>query len=280
MILWKFVRNLFRTTKVHIMDEASYKLALELQLEDARAASDRAYALHLYQEELASLHEDTLDVEYEYDEEIYALITHQQAPPDPSPAGGTSGQHQARAANPPEPAAETRSCQICVEDIPRGRAIQCTGGHDYCRECMLELFRRAVAAAGSFPARCCEEALPVEMIAPFAPADLVRQYRAKEVESNTADRTYCFKETCSTFIPPTAIQNNQATCPTCRRQTCRACKGRFHEGPCARATHAAVLEMADRQGWKRCYRCRELVEQAGGCNHMSKRCILSTHQLN
>lgn len=300
-------------------------LALELQLEDARSASDSAYALQLYHEDLESLQQDYFSNTNEHGNGNYTSDTHQQAPaallrphvpsgwhhyhwnenqfaskltPEQSLAASmsaneslfNSNNHQtgpaangnsnvARVTNPPDPPTEIQDCLICVQEIPVGKAVSCTGGHDYCHECMLELFRRAVATEADFPAKCCTEPLPVELIILFAPADLVRQYRAKEIEHNTTDRTYCSRPNCSAFLPSTAIRGNRAACPACGTQTCSACKGQFHNGACGRAADAAVLALGEREGWRRCPRCRTLVEQAGGCNHMSKCCIMSTIKL-
>jgi hypothetical protein len=64
-------------------------------------------------------------------------------------------------------------------------------------------------------------------------------------------------------------------CPHCRTSICRTCRGLAH----AEDTNCpqdfglnAMLDIAEREGWRRCYSCRSLVEKASGCRHMTCTC--------
>lgn len=92
-------------------------------------------------------------------------------------------------------------------------------------------------------------------------------------------RIFCPNPACGEFIPK---QNKidpkhpfEVVCRKCRTKACSTCK---------RAAHAfgqdcpadweldAVLQMGEKSGWRRCYKCRTLVELVQGCSHITCRC--------
>jgi len=92
-------------------------------------------------------------------------------------------------------------------------------------------------------------------------------------------RIFCPHPSCGEFIPPRTKIDPKApfevVCRKCRTRACSTCK---------RAAHAfgqdcpadweldQVLEMGENAGWRRCYKCRTLVELAQGCSHITCRC--------
>lgn len=92
-------------------------------------------------------------------------------------------------------------------------------------------------------------------------------------------RIFCPNPDCGEFIPPRhKVDPKHPFCVTCRRCRTRACV------MCKRNAHAMgkdcpedweleqVLKMGEKSGWRRCYKCRNLVELAQGCTHMTCRC--------
>ncbi|KAK1838844.1 ibr domain-containing protein [Colletotrichum chrysophilum] len=112
--------------------------------------------------------------------------------------------------------------------------------------------------------------IPVDNHRPVLGSKLVGQFRAKEVEFSTPNRTYCHQPTCSTFVPVEFIKNDIATCPRCVYKTCAICKGADHQGKdCSQDTATQfLLQVAAENGWQRCFSCRRVVELEHGCNHM------------
>jgi hypothetical protein len=92
-------------------------------------------------------------------------------------------------------------------------------------------------------------------------------------------RIFCPNPKCGEFIPKRAKIDPkhpfEVVCRKCRTRACSICK---------RAAHAfgqdcpadweldAVLQMGEKSGWRRCYKCRNLVELTQGCSHITCRC--------
>ncbi|KAL2022089.1 hypothetical protein VTK56DRAFT_6133 [Thermocarpiscus australiensis] len=169
----------------------------------------------------------------------------------------------------------TRACVACCEEFWTGNLLACPScDHEYCRNCLQDLFRASLTDETLFPPRCCGEAIPLEECLRFLPSTLVEQFRAKKVEFETPNRTYCHQPNCASFIPPESISGDVATCVKCLTTTCTICKGPSHGGddcPDDPATQA-LAELAAQQGWQKCNSCRTYIELDIGCNHMTCRC--------
>ena len=92
-------------------------------------------------------------------------------------------------------------------------------------------------------------------------------------------RIFCPNPACGEFIPKRGKIDPkhpfEVVCRKCRTRACSICK---------RAAHAigqdcpsdweldAVLQMGEKSGWRRCYKCRNLVELTQGCSHITCRC--------
>ncbi|KAJ4266128.1 hypothetical protein NW762_004108 [Fusarium torreyae] len=164
-----------------------------------------------------------------------------------------------------------KECTGCLDQFPPLALTTCPCSHDYCRQCLVKLFLAAFKDESLFPPRCCQEAIPVESNRRFLSPELVGQYRAKKMEFETPDRTYCSKPSCSTFVPPPFVQDEVAHCPRCGHKTCSVCKGDSHSGICPSDIGSQqVLRMAEENHWQRCNSCGRVVELAHGCNHISE----------
>ncbi|KAG5918508.1 hypothetical protein E4U42_006829 [Claviceps africana] len=190
-------------------------------------------------------------------------------PPDaPEAARPTAGSSSAA-----KRAAELRRCVACASDVAFFETVRCPCSHDYCRDCMTELFSAAVNDESMFPPRCCRIPIPLDPNRSFLSAGLLDKYKAKEVEFATPNRTYCHVPACSAFVPPASVRGDVATCVQCQSTTCTICKGKSHSRDCPVDTSAAdVLRIAAENGWQRCYSCGRLVDLVTGCNHITCRC--------
>ena len=122
-----------------------------------------------------------------------------------------------------------------------------------------------------YPPRCCKVALDLDDVLDMLDIKTVGQFKAKEMEYNTEDRTYCHEPRCSTFVPPAFIRGTRAICVKCGSRTCTLCKQEEHTGtPCPADENKVLLQdLARQQGWQNCQRCKRMVELTMGCYHMS-----------
>lgn len=100
--------------------------------------------------------------------------------------------------------------------------------------------------------------------------DFPEDFRQRQLEMDTPNRTYCSSIPCSIFIGPSNIEGDKATCPNCDTRTCTICKGGAHDGDCPQdPAVVALTATAVREGFKQCPSCRLLVELTFGCNHVT-----------
>ncbi|KAG8627416.1 hypothetical protein KVT40_004899 [Elsinoe batatas] len=168
--------------------------------------------------------------------------------------------------------AEKKACVSCSDEYSTNELAHLACDHDYCGECLSTMFRNAMKDEAAFPPRCCQP-ITLEHAMGVLPFAVYQQYSAKLPELETKDKTYCHVQACAAWIAPRFIVNAIGRCSTCSAQTCVICKGERHEGDCpADEATQAVLEMAAGQNWRRCGRCRTMVELNTGCNHITCRC--------
>ena len=164
-----------------------------------------------------------------------------------------------------------RRCEACHEVKKYFDVIAGPCRHEYCRDCLRDLFSAALTDESLFPPRCCRQAIPVDSVSVFLTKELKDQFEAKKVEFSTPNRTYCCLLACSAFVGADAIDNDVATCSVCYTQTCTICKSQAHLGAeCPEDTALqAVIDLANENNWQRCYSCGRRVELEIGCNHMT-----------
>lgn len=173
------------------------------------------------------------------------------------------------------PDESTQVCTACTETVPSRLSIRADCGHAYCRTCVGTLFDNAVSDEASFPAQCCNRAIPIDRAHTFLSQKMIQDYHAKALEYGTRDRTYCHIDKCSTFIAPVHItEPNMAICQACQQRTCSMCKQAYHGvGVCPEDHPDQNLErFAAQQGLQKCSRCNAIVERASGCMHIVCRC--------
>ncbi|OHF02232.1 IBR finger domain-containing protein [Colletotrichum orchidophilum] len=167
------------------------------------------------------------------------------------------------------------TCDSCTHTYTATAVAQLPCNHAYCRDCLRTLFELSLTDESLFPPRCCKLPIPVDGNArALLSSKLVGEFRAKEIEFSTPNRTYCHRPTCSRFIPKEFIRADVGTCPQCQHQTCTMCKGAEHGNEdCAQDTLTQeLLQVAAANGWQRCFSCRRIVELDHGCYHMTCPC--------
>lgn len=255
---------------------------------EQQAAQDRAHALGRHSKhtrshappESASLAAEIIDDECL--SKLKALYVDEYASFGPA---AESSSWAAKRAKAPTAAAlrpsQLRSCTACCAgDVPFFDVARCPCSHEYCRVCIASLFRASISDESLFPPRCCGQPIPLDSVKTFLPTRFVGEFRAKELEYGTPNRTYCHRSTCSTFVPPQFICGDTATCPRCRSETCVMCKGASHDDDCPEDVATQdILRIGAENGWQRCHACRRMVELNTGCNHISEHASTHTYAL-
>lgn len=164
-----------------------------------------------------------------------------------------------------------KECIVCRGDFPESDTTDAPCSHTLCRSCFITLLNTTMDDESLFPPKCCSRPIPITAKNPFITQSMVDKFKRKKIEFATVDRTYCSNRNCSTFIPPSSVQGKLGTCTSCRKQTCIRFKRTGHQGLCpVDEISQEVLNMGERQDWKRCVKCGHLIELTLGCNHMSE----------
>ena len=240
------------------LDNTTFNLIMELQLEDVIAikrqdtnselASPRnPMVIQMFAEELVQFPEDRRS-------------PGQKSSPTKQGAKNTSVKQ------------EEFECLVCGDHVLAGEAWTAPCNHHYCISCLEDFHRASLADQTLYPPKCCHLEMPWNDVKPRIDHQLEKTFEGKTEELNTdaGRRTYCSNVACARFIAPSNIQGDLATCSACSKVTCTMCKAASHEGDCpADETLRQALQLASKQGWKRCTKCRSIVELTQGCNHIT-----------
>ncbi|KAH0552922.1 hypothetical protein GP486_006880, partial [Trichoglossum hirsutum] len=166
-------------------------------------------------------------------------------------------------------------CTACTDTFPDRDIVRFPCNHYYCAKCTAELFESAAKDESRFPPKCCGKKIPLSVAAGSLTSVQILRFKRKSVEYTTLDRTYCSSEGCSTFIEPSTIEGDIATCGQCCHKTCVKCKCKSHEGECPEDIALdSLVKKAREKGWQRCFKCKRMVERVSGCNHMRYETLL------
>jgi hypothetical protein len=145
------------------------------------------------------------------------------------------------------------------------------------------MVEQSMSDESKMPPRCCTQPIPSAIIKLVLPREKQTLFLKAVVQYSTPweARIFCPNPACGEFIPPstTAALDPKhpfvALCKACRTRVCVMCKRVAHQlGQDCPDDHEsdAVLKMGEKSGWRRCYKCRALVELAQGCTHITCRC--------
>lgn len=164
-------------------------------------------------------------------------------------------------------------CCACMEVVASKDTLTLAcqpEAHTYCRPCLVGLFTSALVDTSLFPPRCCKVPLPLETCRAVLPKELVKDFDLKIEELATPNPTYCSKAQCAKFIRAKEVKAETGTCAFCQETTCTRCKCAAHKGLCPSDPHVQLLmDFASRSRWQQCTKCKNMVELATGCFHMT-----------
>ncbi|KAI0135157.1 hypothetical protein F4814DRAFT_436915 [Daldinia grandis] len=167
-------------------------------------------------------------------------------------------------------------CVSCLDDFNPKEMVR-VSCHSYCKPCFLRLIRTTCDNEQQWPPKCCLNPIPTATIILNVDSELKKIYHDRAAEWNLpiSERVYCSRQSCSLWLQPDQINRarNIARCST-GHWTCIICRGQQHEGDNCPEDRDMMKtdELAEEEGWKRCYGCRAYVEHGEACQHMTCRC--------
>ncbi|KAK4214820.1 putative E3 ubiquitin-protein ligase ARI4 [Rhypophila decipiens] len=185
--------------------------------------------------------------------------------------------HQPQASETP---ARLVSCIICFDDeIPIDQSAKLKCRHRMCHSCLKRIFKVSIKDPQSMPPKCCAENIPLRHVEKLFDGNFKQTWNKKLAEYSTRNRIYCPSPRCGEWIKPELIRKGDdgrtyAKCSKCKTKVCCLCSSRWHSSrTCPRDEDTSqFLEQAQREGWKRCHKCKAMIELKEGCNHMTCRC--------
>ncbi|KAJ9155251.1 RBR-type E3 ubiquitin transferase [Pleurostoma richardsiae] len=176
----------------------------------------------------------------------------------------------------------TRACICCREEFSKAHELQqLPCGHTYCTECLRTMINHAIKDESHMPPRCCAQPIPATLVKAVLSREEQHAFLKAVLQFSTPwkARIFCPNAACAEFIPPRTKINLKhpfvVVCRNCRTRVCVMCKRNAHPvgQECPEDLDLdAVLKMGEKSGWRRCYKCRALVELTLGCTHMTCRC--------
>ncbi|KAI1496602.1 hypothetical protein F5X99DRAFT_64058 [Biscogniauxia marginata] len=167
-------------------------------------------------------------------------------------------------------------CVSCLEDFSSTMMIKAPC-HSYCPDCFQRLITAACDNEQQWPPKCCLNTIPSGTVILNVDTEIKQRYRdrASEWSIPVSERVYCNEPICGQWVRPHQIDpaRNRGRCYA-GHWTCTICRGRQHEGEdCPQDRDLArTNELAEEEGWKRCYGCHAFVEHREACQHMTCRC--------
>lgn len=170
-------------------------------------------------------------------------------------------------------------CTSCFDDVPESKAVDMPCHHKYCSPCFSQLVLTAISNEATFPPKCCLQEIPKKTMREHLPPKALAQFDDKSLEYAVAisNRYYCVSPKCAKWIDTRIARrvNGILECPHCAVKLCTTCRGPQHPSneDCPQDYGLGpTLDQAERAGWRRCYRCRAIVELSSGCRHITCKC--------
>lgn len=147
-----------------------------------------------------------------------------------------------------------------------------------CNTCLKRNFKLSITDPQQMPPKCCtSDHIPLHHVDKLFDRSFKKLWNRKFAEYSTRNRVYCPARRCGEWIKPANIFRDResgrkmARCGSCKTKVCVSCNSKWHfPRRCPRDDDTArFLEQAKQEGWKRCYKCRAMVELKEGCNHMT-----------
>ncbi|XWS71331.1 hypothetical protein CRYUN_Cryun03dG0129100 [Craigia yunnanensis] len=191
------------------------------------------------------------------------------------------------------------TCVICFEDIVAAQMFSVDGCfHRYCCSCMkqhveVKLLNGMVA---SCPHEGCNSEVTIDSCGKFLDPNLVEimSNRKNEASIAVSEKVYCAFPRCSALMSKNEVlqytktvylgaeQSGARKCVKCHQFFCIYCKVPWHydmtcydykrSNPHQAKEDAMLNSLATKKLWRQCIKCKNMVELAEGCYHITCRC--------
>ncbi|SPJ89765.1 related to ariadne-2 protein [Fusarium torulosum] len=183
---------------------------------------------------------------------------------------------------PPQPFQVILTCVSCRADFKGSKSLHSLScGHTYCDNCLRSVIHASMSDESSMPPRCCAQPLPGSIIRDLLSRDVQQEFLKAIVQYSTPwqARMFCSNPSCSEFIPPHQKLDpkypSNVTCRKCNTRVCLVCKRNAHPTgkDCPEDWELdQVIKTGGKAGWRRCYKCHNLVPLEEGSTRMTCRC--------
>ena len=183
---------------------------------------------------------------------------------------------------------QPRECTICLEELDADffHTLQCE--HSFCRDCLGGLLSTKMADPNK-PIECpqvgCHRQILVTEMEMLVDNALVEKYTEKSLQSFISvnnDAYSCCPTPDCTYVFFFVHGDTDFQCPLCEKRHCLKCNVEYHEGAtCSEYQKWSLLNgqsddlfgtLVEKKKMKQCARCRNWVEKADGCPHITCRC--------
>ncbi len=184
---------------------------------------------------------------------------------------------------------QPRECTICLEERDADffhTLPQCQ--HSFCRDCLGEHLGTLIndrGAAVLCPHVNCGAEIGVAEMELLIDATQVEKYSEGSLQSfveKNSDAYACCPTPDCQYLFFFEAGEHDFQCPQCRRRYCLKCRVDWHrDSTCEQYQAWSLLngqsddlfgELAAGQKMKQCARCRNFIQKAQGCDHMTCRC--------
>ncbi|KAL6979865.1 RBR-type E3 ubiquitin transferase [Sarracenia purpurea var. burkii] len=189
-------------------------------------------------------------------------------------------------------AVTTFVCEICVDQKPSSGSLRIMGcSHSYCSECMIKYVASKLQeniTQVRCPASDCNGILEPEYCRSILPPEVFDRWGNALCEAVilAAEKIYCPFKDCSALLINDGGGGpiiTQTECPYCWRLFCAQCKVPWHSEILCEDFQALnkdereredilLVQLAKKQGWRRCPVCKFIVERSQGCLYMRCSC--------
>ncbi|XP_076886418.1 E3 ubiquitin-protein ligase RSL1-like [Bidens hawaiensis] len=186
------------------------------------------------------------------------------------------------------------NCVICLDDKSIDQFFSVEGcTHRYCYSCMKQHVEVKLlnGVLPNCPHEGCKIDLRFERCEKFLSPkfiEMMRQ-RMKEESIPVTEKVYCPYPKCSTLMSRSELKTRGLNyvygariCYKCHGSFCINCRVPWHENmrcseyksrnPTQLVEESKVKNLAARNSWRQCIKCKHIIELVAGCYHMTCRC--------
>ncbi|KAL2158968.1 hypothetical protein VTH06DRAFT_2998 [Thermothelomyces fergusii] len=175
-------------------------------------------------------------------------------------------------------------CVSCRDDtVPVSKTVKLKCLHRMCHSCLRKAFKRSLTDPQQYmPPRCCtSDNIPPRYVDMLFDSGFKKDWNEKYMEHASRRGFPCPSRRCGEIVKPENMRSEGGRwvgrCARCKTKVCGSCNGRWHPEPdCTAGGNDSALfaEELTREPWRRCYRCKAVVEVKGSStrNHASCRC--------